>query len=126
LSNVEFGPDLVFGNRQREPEAFEYGAHAVIVYHRRSHHTIEVLVSRHLDESANELASDSVPLILVRNEHSDLSLVLPRQLRQACHCQNLSLGGTGIPPLGDENHLAIVVDKADASERVVRRASFTT
>src|SRR5215212_5559171 len=116
--------DHLFGvTPEMEAELLRDALHGVVVEEDLCRDTPQMLGAADLEETAQEQGADAPALEAVADEDRELSLVGDgAAAAEAGYAHDLTLFGLGVGPFGDERHLAVVVDKADARQALVCRA----
>ena len=77
-------------------------------------------IARHLDKPFEQMRAQTLAMEVVADHDGELRLVRADELRQAADADDFELARLRIPPLGDQRHLAVVVDEAEPYQPLVR------
>ncbi len=103
-------------------KSFCEGFHGLILLQDIGDDAVQFLVSRDLDEPAQQFGAQAAMLIGVAHEHGDFSLVPAVQFAQTPNRNDPILSRVCVSVVGHQGHLPVVVDEAHADETLVRDA----
>src|SRR5215213_1207886 len=108
---------------EMEAEFLRDALHRVVIEEDLCCDASQMLGAADLEETAQEQRADAPTLEAVADEDRELSLVGDgAAAAEAGYAHDLMVFGLGVGPFGNERHLAVVVDKADARQALVGRA----
>ena len=103
-------------------KSFCEGLHGHILLQDIGDDAVQFLVSRDLNEPAQQFGAQAAMLIEIAHEHGDFSLFPAVQFAQTPDRNDPMLSRVCVSVVGHQRHLPVVVDEAHADETLVRDA----
>src|SRR5271165_4924567 len=96
-----------------EVQLFTDALHLDIFRQNVTKYIFDVLVAAHLEKAAEQFRAQAQSLVGVADDDGEFGVVRPPDLAQTTDAEDLMLAVVPTLAVGDQGHLAVVVDEAD-------------